>query len=181
MILPFSTQLNGKPTLFIEKIWEGFFRNDFFGGKDTEFIKYFDLHKEKFGRTWDELPADNRLEFPKIHTIRKDEKNRWKPGMMIDFFINNRTKNAFRFAPRVQVVSTQGIHIRHHTGHVEVFINGEWFGEVFHHGLDDIDSLTQDLELLAKNDGFNCVEDFFAYFDEDFTGKIIHWTNFKYE
>jgi len=33
---------------------------------------------------------------------------------------------------------------------------------------------------LAKNDGFEGIEDFFKWFNEDFKGKIIHWTNYKY-
>lgn len=168
MILPFSTQINGKPTLFIEKIWEGFFRNDFFDGKDTEFIKYFDLHKEKFGKTWDELPEDKRLENPKIHTIRKDEKNRWKPGMMIDFFINNRSKKAFRFAPRVPVVLVQSIGIYHLEQSIEVCVDGTYL-------------FPFEIDELAINDGFESVEEFFTYFNETYHGKIIHWTNFKYE
>ena len=33
---------------------------------------------------------------------------------------------------------------------------------------------------LMTNDGFDSPEDFFEWFDEDFEGKIIHWTHFKY-
>lgn len=188
MILPFATQINGKPTLFIEKIWEGFFRNDFFDGKDTEFIKYFDLHGEKFGKTWDELPADNRLEFPKIHTIRKDDKDRWEPGVMIDFFINARQKNMFRFAPRIKVVSTQDIFMTRRGSHLEITIAkvGSYMG-----GNDFmLDAFQQG--LLAQNDGFDEYDDFRSYFinaiEENgkktgnywFSGKIIQWTDFKY-
>ena len=36
------------------------------------------------------------------------------------------------------------------------------------------------LRELAKNDGFESVEDFFAYFNKDFKGKIIHWTDLQY-
>ena len=167
MILSFKTKINGKPSLFIEKIWEGFFRNDFFDGKDTEFINCYELHKEKFGETWDELPAEERLEFPKIHTIRKDEKNRWKTGVMIDFFINTRQKNMFRFAPRVPVVSVQMIGIYHLEKSIEVCVDGTYL-------------FPFEIEELAINDGFENVEEFFEYFNETFHGKIIHWTNFKY-
>lgn len=34
--------------------------------------------------------------------------------------------------------------------------------------------------FLAKNDGFIDLADFLNWFKSDFTGKIIHWTNFKY-
>ena len=175
MILSFKTQLNGKPTLFIEKIWEGFFRNDFFDGKDTEFIKYFDLHREKFGKAWDELPAVPRLETPKIHTIRKDEKNRWKPGMEIDFFINARQRNMFRFAPRIPLISRQRIfmtYMPHYGNGFEVSINGRQLGD-------------DEILTLAINDGFESFDDFADYFiaemeDHQFSGKILHWTDFKY-
>ncbi len=37
-----------------------------------------------------------------------------------------------------------------------------------------------DLEMLAMNDGFDSVEDFFKWFNKDFSGWIIHWTMFRY-
>lgn len=36
------------------------------------------------------------------------------------------------------------------------------------------------IEKIAINDGFDSVDDFFSWFKDDFTGKIIHWTNLKY-
>ena len=34
---------------------------------------------------------------------------------------------------------------------------------------------------LAKNDGFDSIEDFFKFFTKDiFVYKLIHWTDFKY-
>ena len=49
---------------------------------------------------------------PKKHTIRKDEKDRWKVGNDIHFVINNRTKNRFQFAPITKVKSIQIIKIK---------------------------------------------------------------------
>lgn len=42
-----------------------------------------------------------------------------------------------------------------------------------------------EVEELAINDGFEAVEDFEDYFikqmeNDEFSGKIIHWTDFKY-
>lgn len=172
MILAFSTELNGKLTVFIEKIWEGFFRHNFFDGKDIEFNKYLDEHKKKFGKLWDELPEETRLEYPKIHTIRKDSKNRWKPGLMIDFLINSRTKDAFRFAPRVPVVSVQTIVISNSANGFRVSIGGEY-------------QERSKVYRLAKNDGFDYIEDFENYFISQmengfYSGKIIHWTKYRY-
>lgn len=33
---------------------------------------------------------------------------------------------------------------------------------------------------LAHNDGFDLLYQFIEWFNKDFEGKIIHWTNFKY-
>lgn len=180
MILPFSTQINGKPNYFVESIWEGLLRNIF--EEDKEYDEYLRLHKNKFGTYWDWFPNDHeRLENPKIHTIREDKNNRWKPGNDIHFVINNRTKKSFQFAPVLPVVSVQRISIKHentytHKKTATIEIDGNWFAAYNFNQ----NNIYGKLELLIKNDGFNSVEDFFNYFNEDFDGKIIHWTNFKY-
>lgn len=111
---------------------------------------------------------------PKIHTIREDKSNRWNPGTGIHFVINNRTKNRLQFAPVLPVVSVQEIKIvydpdfcEQYSSEPTVLVDGKPLN------LDD-------MELLAKNDGFNDAYEFCHWFKEDFTGKIIHWTNFKY-
>lgn len=46
-----------------------------------------------------------------------------------------------------------------------------------------IDGFCQTLNesrVIAGNDGFNSIDDFFAYFNKDFSGKIIHWTDLRY-
>lgn len=97
MILPFSTSLNGKPTRFVEKIVFGLYKKQIISlDKASElldtpmsFIKIFEIEK--------------------LHTVREDLKERWRPGINIHFFINVRQKNMFRFAPVLPVVSTQKI------------------------------------------------------------------------
>jgi hypothetical protein len=98
MILGFSTQLNGKPTYFVEKIHSGLLQNDLLQGFDLGDNHEFDL---------DKLCSCK----PKLHTLRDDPKDCWHAGIMIDFFINVRTKKMFRFAPVLPVVSTQKIFI----------------------------------------------------------------------
>jgi len=100
---------------------------------------------------------------PKVHTIRKDKKNRWKAGCNIHFVINNRTPNRFQFAPVLPVVATQHIVIQEK----KVWVDARFLGE-------------SEIETLAKNDGFNSINDFFQWFNGDFEGKIIHWTNILY-
>lgn len=170
MILQFSTKLNGKPTYFMQKIWAGLIDNNI--SKNFNQFYYQSEEMLKIGHT---ASLSMRA---KIHTIRDDKTNRWQPGTMIDFFINARTKNMFRFAPSILVVSTQDIEIVYYTDRevlikdlppkVKLLIDGKRYDK------------QEDLLCIATNDGFDTVEDFFAYFNTDFTGKIIHWTNFKY-
>ena len=107
----------------------------------------------------------------KLHTIRVDESNRWKTGMDIHFVINNRTPQRFQFAPVVKCTGDQKIEILYSfpdnllSAFPRVFVDGVWL---------------PDATQLAINDGFNSVEDFFAWFNKDFTGKIIHWTDLRY-
>ena len=37
-----------------------------------------------------------------------------------------------------------------------------------------------DMERLAKNDGFETMDDFWSFFNQDYQGMIIHWTDTKY-
>lgn len=169
MTLSFTQKIKNKPTLFIEKIWACLYYGiiDF----DTEFNKYNQKFKEKFKGS---IFVNFGVTCPKRHTIRKDEKNLWKAGKKIHPVINNRTPNRFQFAPTIQCVSTQAIEIvwnYNNSSQKEkqpgIFIDGK-----------EIDFET--LVNLAKNDGFDTVVDFLQYFDTNFTGKIIHWTNLKY-
>ena len=103
----------------------------------------------------------------KIHTIRLDPHNRWKPGMKIHFATDIRTKNYNQFFEG-ECKSVRKIEILHLHNTILVFIDEEKI------------LLTDMLTQLALNDGFNSVEDFFKWFNKDFTGKIIHWTDFRY-
>lgn len=78
----------------------------------------------------------------------------------------------FRFAPVLPVVRVQKIEI----------VYDKVFGKNLHPNvlIDNVRLQLMRLDELALNDGFNNVQDFFAYFNEDFTGKLIHWTNLKY-
>lgn len=166
MILSFSTQSNGKPTYFVERIWASFPDEDPFN------IDLFYLEAKKTGKYTFEDQVDRH---PKIHSIREDKAERWKKGVMIDFYINTRQKNMFCFAPRIPVVSKQRIFMTYlpQCGlGFRVSINGRELEEF-------------EVENLAINDGFDAVEDFENYFikqmiDDQFSGKIIHWTDFKY-
>lgn len=111
------------------------------------------------------------LEGVKIHTIREDPHGRWKAGRHIHHAHGVRTKNYDCFLEN-DCVSVQSIHINHYLfktsiQKVAVVIDGELVRDEL-------------LEKLAKNDGFDSINDFLEWFNFDFHGRIIHWTDFKY-
>ncbi len=174
MILSFKTKIKGEPTFFVERIHKG-----------LESIFNLEL-KGYYPNEY--LPMVKNVCAPKIHTIRKDENDRWEKGKQIDFFINARTKNMFRFAPQIPVISTQEIFMTRRGSMLEITIAeiGSYIG-----GNDFyLDALQQD--ELSMNDGFDDYNDFRDYFIELieengkatgnywFKGKIIHWTNLYY-
>ena len=159
MTLAFSTEINKKPTYFVEKIWQSFPEEktaDIF----TDYLDGMDLVDYNFSCNAIDMRS-------KIHTIRKDKSKRWKIGNKIHFVINNRTKKRLQFAPVVNVKSIQQIFITPNSEIFRVNIDGKW--------LDD-----SQIEKLALNDGFESVADFFNWFSKDFVGKVIHWTDARY-
>lgn len=100
----------------------------------------------------------------KLHTIRWDQHNRWKEGMKIHFSTGSRTSNYNCFKEGV-CTGIQKIEIKDR----KVYVEGKELS---------IDKL----EWLSINDGFDNIEDFWAWFDQysPFTGKIIHWTELRY-
>lgn len=180
MTLAFSTHINKKPTYFVQKIWQSIWE---LGDYRNEFDQYIEeLNKRKIS------PVDtpkNYVTIPKIHTIRKDEKNRWKQENKIHFVINNRSANRFQFAPILPVKSVQKIMILYSLDQLEdnclvhVYVDEEFIGVCeFENG--EVANCSPNIEYLSKSDGFESVKDFFGWFNKDFDGKIIHWTNFKH-
>ena len=110
----------------------------------------------------------------KIHTIREDKNNRWVPGMVIHFATGVRTKDYQQFwyghCQGIQRISITNARIDHELTHT-VYVN---------------DRLLSVAEVgeLAKNDGFDNIDEFLEWFMKDgdiiFLGKIIHWTGKRY-
>ena len=113
--------------------------------------------------------VDKILNGTKIHTIREDKHNRWHPGMTMHMATGVRTKNYNQFYED-KCVSVQEIAI--FPQYKNVLIYPEWEQSYF--------LTNHEIETLAKNDGFDTVEDFWEWFDHQFYGKIIHWTNHTY-
>lgn len=114
------------------------------------------------------------LDGTKIHTIR--EGGRWKPGHKIHMANGVRTKNYRCFDDSKICKSTQSIVIINKPYLRSIEVDNK---SLYWHSLHGEYHLAS-IELLVRNDGFDSVDDFFRWFDTNFEGTIIHWTDFKY-
>lgn len=126
---------------------------------------------------------------PKIHTIRKDESDRWHRArqnfLKIHHTVHVRQKTQRTF----WINECTGIQDMEITWEecdpmmvriLPVINSPEWHGRIPRVYIDSIEIGLDMILQLAKNDGFNSTTDFFRWFHEDFAGKIIHWTDFRY-
>lgn len=172
----------GQPNYFVQKIWSSLVEED---TCIMEFIRYQEAHVTKFERLWDiDIELQDEDVIAKLHTIRAG--NRWRPGMKIHMAINNRTKDFFQFAPVIECVSVQNVEIRKYRYNEQPGYN---FSYCIQHGeskqpfnvlIDGLKLNRQEVMELAFNDGFGSPEKFFDFFNADFTGQLIHWTDFRY-
>lgn len=111
---------------------------------------------------------------PKLHSIRKG--NRWKAGNSIQMATGVRTKRYKQFNKRIErlekCISVQIIEIVYAEPNVHLW--PMWI-KVDGRSLDKVEVCH-----LATNDGFDSVSDFLTYFNDHFTGQIVHWTDLKY-
>lgn len=168
MKLSFGTEVNKQPNYFLEKIWKGLLSGP--GNLEESYQNYQRRHLEKFDRCWD---GDTFGEFmePKIHTIRRDLDNEWRAGMEIQLVINLNTLEEFQFAPTLKCQSVQRIEIDYSN-----LIKDDGPAVFIDYQLVDNETLVK----LVINDGFPTIEDFFLYFNEEFSGNLIHWTPLRY-
>ena len=111
----------------------------------------------------------------KQHTIREDKHNRWKVGMKIHFWLGNPRNVHAKNKPHQ---FGNGICSRVETVRIE-------FKDLHPLEIHDIVRIgpyvletSQELDALAKNDGFNNWSEMREWFDNDsrqFIGKIIFW------
>jgi hypothetical protein len=169
MKLSFDTQIKGHPNYFLEKIWKGLLEGP--GNLDQSYYNYLERYISKFGQSWDGEKFSEFLE-PKFHTIRRDLDNIWMPGMDIQPVINMNTADEFQFAPTLKCQTVQRVQIDY-----SMLINPYGAAIFIDYQLLDKRSLS----VMARNDGFPTVRDFLYYFNEDFTGNMIHWTPLIYD
>lgn len=164
----------GKPNHFVEKILKATHKRF-----DSKLNEHLSVGQDYLGYD-DKYKFLNKIldSAPKLHTLRQDPKNRWKVGMKIHPVINNRTKNRFQFSPVMEVKGIQEIEILHsksNPGVARITIDGN----EFYMGL-TWSCYNRKLEDFVRNDGFDSAEQFFAWFNKDFKGKIISWADIKY-
>jgi hypothetical protein len=117
----------------------------------------------------------------KIHSIIEDPHLRWKPGMKIQMATGARTKDYNCFNNKKECVSIQSIKKNTYRDRgiimrIEIIIDGNLF-----YSQEGYSSYgTENLDLLAKNEGLDSPNDFSRYFSECFEGRIIHFSEFKY-
>lgn len=176
MILPFKTEINGKPTFFVEKIWNGL-SLIYKGVTVDDYAGFKTLHVSRFGKMWDSIPNDLDNEKAKIHTIRQDKNNRWKVDNQIHFVINNRSADYFQFAPIMPVKHIQAIRIEYSEKELWPVIK---IDDHIHLIPEKIFEYYDEVSKIAQNDGFDSLEEFLQFFNSNFEGKIIHWTDNTY-
>lgn len=109
----------------------------------------------------------------KIHTLRKGQ--RWKPGMKIHMATGIRSSRYHQFNKGIDhlstCLSTQKIKIDTTSYPYCIFIF-----------VDDRELDAREMMDLIKNDGFDTIESFIAWFNNpaEFPDQIIHWTDKRY-
>lgn len=145
----------GNPTLFVERVWAGLLQIDYDLYSDylhpdgrPDRIKYSEYYKD-----FD----------PKYHTIRAG--SRFKAG---DFMLPRiwtgkpyRSKQ-FQFAPPLKIESVWNFRMELEGG-IKMFF------------LDDKFIFVVEECKIARNDGFDQLLDFLAWFNKPFDGQIISW------
>lgn len=115
--------------------------------KETDFIEYI-------------------KEGEKIHTIRKDRRNRWIEDEDIEMIMNGKIFFT-SYVKKIQKIKIKRVTIDADQisprSYPLVIIDGQTL------------SFAQ-LNELSWNDGFKSLEHFFEYFQEPFEGKLIHWS-----
>lgn len=107
----------------------------------------------------------------KITTFREDKHKRWRAGMSIQFYEGNHHQKRRKFWKDNTCKSVQEVYILNHNNKLHIEIGNK-------------DVYPNNYPAIAKNDGFNSLDDFIQHFvpteGSEWSGRIIHWTGTKY-
>ena len=109
----------------------------------------------------------------KIHSMREDQNDRWQAGKTIQMAYGVRTKQYEQFNKGIEelekCVSTQEVFMVYDSD-IKINVDGKHLNAT-------------EIEMLIKNDGLTRTQFLDWFFPKDvfvWSGKIIHWTNFRY-
>lgn len=119
------------------------------------------------------------LQGTKIHTIREDPHDRWDVDKHIHMATGVRTSN-YRCFKEDDVKGIQYVFMTYHRSVFELSVGDDHYC--------DRQLWAGGIERLAINDGFRSIIEFKAWFvpliekseKGYYSGKIIHWTDFRY-
>lgn len=132
---------------------------------------------------------------PKLHTLREDPHNRWKPGKAIHHATGVRTpsyncfyhdKQGCKSVQQIQIINEEFKEIR-----IYRHLRDRYF-TLYTNNPNHVKNLKQlpqykfiefdkNLHQFIQNDGFDTPEQFWAWFNQPiWHGKIIHWTDLMY-
>lgn len=155
----------GEPTYFREKIT-----------LSTFYTPGTLIHFDVSGGVYE---ADKVPMYPKIHTMRADQKDRWKHSNLIHHAYGTRTKSYDCFL-QMECTGTQQTEIKYQGDFITIRISNKPYAK---YPLRATNYHYRDIELvneLARNDGFIDAAQFFRWFKSDWSGKLIHWTSKDY-
>lgn len=163
-------ELKDQETMFAEKIVKSLDnkRNKVNANEFKTVMNWMVVNKKFDFPYYMALPKDYK---GKIHTLREDKIGKWNEGDQIDMMMNDGIKDLFRFLPPIPCKGIQRVRI-------EYFMGCGTYPNAY---VDGILLTCVEFEQLCINDGFDNTIDFCKYFDKDWKGKLIHWTNFKYK
>ena len=126
------------------------------------------------------------LQGTKVHTIRDDNANRWKPGLTMHMYTGGRFSKEYRQFAEKKCVSTQ--HIKMWVIKASDVIGEDEHGYFIGVKVDGLLINSFDFEKLSTRDGFATHGEFLTWWlpvilklpNQLFAGKIIHWTDLKY-
>ena len=169
---------DGSKTYFPALIWDSLIPED-----DVEALlemgRYCQMYADRYGHPWDMVPVDEPRD-AKIHTLRTDKSDRWKPGMRIHFKCGNRYEpgGQFQFAPVCRCHAIEKVTMFSDGARLFLYVGGRAL-------------IGDEMEQFARNDGFRDSDHMASWFfpetanvDETDMAKVhlklIHWTAHLY-
>ena len=161
----------GKDTDFRSKIWA--MLHD-----DHGFFQYGEMTYE-WQTDYNDKVKDST---PKLHTIRRGQK--YQAGDIVKPISVSPDGEEFQFAPEMKIASVQDIEIRGYSDRDSksfwVRIDSKPFGRIGFSKHTDRVWTNEEIIEITSNDGFDAFSQFFKYFNKDFQGQILHFTDLRY-